>query len=70
MLDEIKALSKAAGFFGFEIPLKIHLTSTVFTPENDLLTPTFKLKRNEAKAFFFKEIKALYGGSLLQGEEQ
>jgi long-chain acyl-CoA synthetase len=49
---EIKAKAKEAGFFGFEIPYKLHLTSTVFAVENDLLTPTFKLKRNEAKAYF------------------
>jgi len=34
-----------------------------------LLTPTFKLKRNEAKKFFFKEIKGMYDGAKLQGEE-
>jgi long-chain acyl-CoA synthetase len=50
--------------------MRVHLTSVVFTPENDLLTPTFKLKRNEAKVFFFKQIKALYDGALLQGEEK
>jgi hypothetical protein len=34
-----------------------------------LLTPTFKLKRNEAKKFFLKEIKGMYDGAKLQGEE-
>jgi long-chain acyl-CoA synthetase len=52
-LEDIKKQSKDAGFFGFETPLKIHITSTVFSIDNDLLTPTFKLKRNEAKKFFF-----------------
>jgi len=46
------------------------LTSTEFKPENDLLTPTFKLKRNEAKQYFFNEIKAMYDGAILQGEEK
>ncbi len=68
-LDEMRKLSKEAGFFGFEIPLKVHLTTAAFTVENDLLTPTFKLKRNEAKKFFFKQIKDMYGGQKLQGEE-
>ncbi len=67
--DEVKGKSKEAGFFGFEIPQKIHLTETVFTAENDLLTPTFKLKRNEAKKYFLKEIKGMYDGAKLQGEE-
>lgn len=52
-LDEIKKLSKEAGFFGFEVPIKIQLSTTVFSIDNDLLTPTFKLKRNEAKKYFF-----------------
>jgi len=47
----------------------VHLTEHVFTAENDLLTPTFKLKRNDAKKFFYKEIKAMYEGAKLQGEE-
>ena len=68
-LDDIKKQSKDAGFFGFETPLKIHITSTVFSIENDLLTPTFKVKRNEAKKFFFDKIKEMYGGSKLQGED-
>lgn len=67
--DEIVSKSREAKFFGFEIPQKIHLTATNFTPENDILTPTFKLKRNEAKKAFFKEIKDMYGGAKLQGEE-
>lgn len=67
--DEIKGKSKEAGFFGFEIPQKTHITDIAFTVENDLLTPTFKLKRNEAKKFFLKEIKAMYDGAKLQGEE-
>ena len=41
----------------------------MFTAENDLLTPTFKLKRNEAKKFFLKEIKEMYGIAKLHGEE-
>ena len=68
-ISEVVAKSKEAGFFGFEIPTKIHLTSTAFTAENDILTPTFKLKRNEAKAYFLKEIKGMYSNAKLQGEE-
>jgi long-chain acyl-CoA synthetase len=47
----------------------VHLTETVFSAENDLLTPTFKLKRNDAKRFFIAEIKTMYEGAKLQGEE-
>lgn len=75
---EIKAKAKEAGvsalfiyylqFFGFEIPQKLLITSTVFSVENDLLTPTFKVKRNEAKQYFLSQIKDMYQGAKLQGE--
>jgi long-chain acyl-CoA synthetase len=68
LMNEIKTKCREAGFFGFEIPQRIHITSTLFSVDNDLLTPTFKLKRNEAKQFFLKEIKSMYGGAVLQGE--
>lgn len=51
-----------------EVPRKIHYTTDEFTVENDMLTPTFKLKRNEAKKAFIKEIKEMYDGAILQGE--
>lgn len=69
ILEDIKKFCKQANLFGFEIPVKINLTSTVFSVDNDLLTPTFKLKRNEAKQFFINEIKTMYGGAKLQGED-
>ncbi len=57
ILEEITARCKEAGFFGFEIPQKVHLTSQQFSQENGLLTPTFKVKRNDAKKYFLQEIK-------------
>ena len=35
---------------------KVHLSFAPFSVENDLITPTFKIKRNIAKKFFDKEI--------------
>jgi len=70
MMDEIKRTSKEEGFYGFEIPQKIHMTATQFTVENELLTPSFKLKRNEAKLYFFSQIKDMYNGAKLQGEDR
>lgn len=52
-LAELKRVGKEAGFFGFEIPQKAHLTANVFSVENEILTPTFKLKRNDAKKAFY-----------------
>lgn len=69
IMSEVVAKCKEAGFFGFEIPTKVYITSMAFTAENDILTPTFKLKRNEAKKVFLSQIKELYGGAKLQGEE-
>jgi long-chain acyl-CoA synthetase len=45
---------------GFEIVRNIHLTSEQFTPENGILSPTFKLKRHEAKNKYIKIIERLY----------
>lgn len=60
---------KQAGFTGLEIPRKFHFTREEFTLENNLLTPTMKLKRNDAKLAFLAEIKNMYDGAKLQGEE-
>jgi long-chain acyl-CoA synthetase len=70
LLAEIKAKGKEGGLFGFEIPTRILVITTPFSMENDLLTPTFKLKRAEAKKYFLKEIKEMYDGAKLQGEEK
>ena len=69
LLNDIKTNGKAGGLFGFEVPTRIHLSSELFSAENDLLTPTFKLKRNEAKNFYIKQIKEMYDGAKLQGEK-
>ena len=69
LMAEIKAKGKEGGLFGFEIPTQITITHVPFSMENDLLTPTFKLKRAEAKKYYLREIKSMYNGSKLQGEE-
>jgi len=53
----MKKQCESAALNKFEYPAKFILTETMFTQENDLLTPTFKLKRMEAKNYFIKEIK-------------
>ena len=47
-------------FKGFEIIKKVYLTNEMFTIENEMMTPTMKLKRNEAKKRYLNEIKKLY----------
>jgi len=45
---------------GFEFVKKIHLTAEDFSVTNGLLTPTFKLKRHEAKKKFAAVIEQMY----------
>ena len=45
---------------GFELPKKIYLVKQPFSIENQILTPTLKLRRHFAQKFFEKEIKKLY----------
>lgn len=65
---EIQSKKKESKLNGLEVPKKIHFTPVEFSIENDMLTPTFKLKRNEAKTAYLAEIKQMYEGAKLQGE--
>jgi long-chain acyl-CoA synthetase len=38
----------------------IHLTAEPFTVDNNLVTPTFKIKRNIAKIYFKEAIDRMY----------
>jgi len=64
LLGEIRKLSKQAGLHGFETPKAIHLDHVPFSVENDLLTPTFKLKRQQARIYYQKEIDRLYASEV------
>lgn len=43
-----------------EKPKAIHLIADAFSIENDILTPTFKLKRNIATKVFKEQIDIMY----------
>lgn len=60
ILSEIKRLSKSNGLHGFETVRAIHLEPNIFSPENGLVTPTFKLKRPQLKAHYATEIEKMY----------
>ncbi|OQR92922.1 Long-chain-fatty-acid--CoA ligase [Achlya hypogyna] len=60
---DMVATGKKSGLHGFEAVRAIHLHTGKFTIENDLLTPTFKLKRNDVKKAFMNIIDALYDAS-------
>ena len=66
---KFEAAKKEFKFSGLEIPRKFYFTRDEFTLENGLLTPTLKLKRNDAKNLFLTQIKDMYDGAKLQGEE-
>jgi len=60
ILEDLKQVGKTAGLKGFEGVRKVHLETEGFSPENGMLTPTFKMKRNEAKAKYLDVIHGLY----------
>ncbi|EER06432.1 Long-chain-fatty-acid--CoA ligase, putative [Perkinsus marinus ATCC 50983] len=62
ILDSVREYSIAERLRGFEMVKAIHLIPEPFTVENDLLTPSFKLKRNVASARFQKEVDDMYIG--------
>ncbi|KFM24599.1 Long chain acyl-CoA synthetase 4 [Auxenochlorella protothecoides] len=60
ILKELAAAAKEGGLKGFEQVRGVILESEPFSVENELMTPTFKLKRPQLQAKYQKEIDALY----------
>ncbi|KAM0845403.1 hypothetical protein ACQ4PT_056404 [Festuca glaucescens] len=60
VLEDMDSIGKEAQLRGFEFVKAITLVAEPFTLENGLLTPTFKVKRPQAKAYFAKEITDMY----------
>ncbi|XP_072050798.1 long-chain-fatty-acid--CoA ligase 6-like [Amphiura filiformis] len=60
ILEEMIAAGRTSGLKSFEQVKDIHVCSDLFSVENGLLTPTFKLKRPVLKKKFAAEIEALY----------
>jgi len=57
---EIESLAKKNGLHGFETPRAIYLEAKPFGAEDDLTTPTFKLKRPQLKNHFQSQIDEMY----------
>lgn len=60
LMSEVLRLSKENELHGFETVREIHVEAKPFTTENDLVTPTFKLKRQKARDYYEKEISRMY----------
>ena len=57
---DLVGLAKQNKLNSLEKPGQVYLTFEPFSEENGLLTPTSKMKRNDAKKFFATQIDALY----------
>lgn len=71
VLKQCTEQGKSAGLASFEQIKGLHLTPTPFTIDNELLTPSFKLKRHVAKTVFASEIEMVYnnvGGREVNGQ--
>ncbi|OWM85362.1 hypothetical protein CDL15_Pgr018986 [Punica granatum] len=60
VLADMDAVGSEAELRGFEFAKAVTLVPEPFAVENGLLTPTFKIKRPQAKAYFAKAISDMY----------
>lgn len=58
--QQLEKTGRAEGLKGFEIVKAVLLCPEAFSVENDLMTPSFKLKRPQLKKRFSKDIDELY----------
>jgi len=63
IMADIKKLSKSNGLHGFETVKAVHLESDPFSVDNGMLTPTFKMKRQQIRDRYEKIIDELYKSS-------
>ena len=67
VLDSINEVAKDKKFNSLEKPKEIFLTADPFSVENDILTPTFKLKRNIGKKVYQAQIDKMYEALAARG---
>ena len=60
ILNDINIVGRQLDLKGFEIPKKIRIIKEPFTMENNLMTPTLKLKRKDIKDKFKDIINSMY----------
>ena len=67
VLDDMIRVGVENKISGLEKPKDITLTLETFSVENNILTPTFKLKRNIARDVYKTQIQAMYSELQKQG---
>ncbi|RKP38348.1 hypothetical protein BJ085DRAFT_22103 [Dimargaris cristalligena] len=60
VVRELNAFAKKHDAKGFECIKNVYLEADAFSPENGLLSPTFKLKRNVAATHYAAQIDTMY----------
>lgn len=66
--DSLNIITKEHRLSGIERPHKLFLTHDAFSIENNILTPTFKLKRNVARDVYRPQIDAMYKELAAEGK--
>ena len=60
VMDDLEALGKTNKLSSLEKPKDIYITDEKFSIENNILTPTFKLKRNVGRDVYKVQIDRMY----------
>lgn len=67
IMEELDQIGKANKLSSLERPRDIYVTAEAFSVENDILTPTFKLKRNKGRDAYKTQIDAMYADLTKRG---
>ena len=57
---ELERAGKAGSLRGFEIIKRVYLTTDAFSVDNNMMTPTFKVRRPQVAEYFREQITAMY----------
>jgi len=60
IMADIEKVGKEAKLQGFEFIKEVHLTTDTFTVDNDMMTPSFKLRRAQILKAYQKQVDEMY----------
>ena len=60
VLDSMMQVAEEKKYNSLEKPKAIYLTGEAFSPQNEIITPTFKMKRNVGYKVYQKQIDDMY----------